>query len=135
MVLHLSSNDRRQLLDWAKAAGNDECCGLLRGEGRRVTAVTLTRNVAADPARQFEIDPAALITAHKDARAGAASLLGYFHSHPNGSASPSATDIALAAPDRLFWLIIAGRTITAWQPVVTDGRVTGFSRVTLAVEG
>jgi hypothetical protein len=32
-------------------------------------------------------------------------------------------------------LIIAGRTITAWQPAVMEGHVTGFTPVTLVVEG
>jgi proteasome lid subunit RPN8/RPN11 len=58
-----------------------------------------------------------------------------FHSHPNGVAVPSATDIAQAAPDGRFWLIIAAGAITAWQPVVTGAQVTGFTPVALIVEG
>lgn len=135
MALHLSSNDWRQLLDWAKCAGGHECCGILRGEGDRVAAVELAKNVAADPSRYFEIDPGTLISACKDARTGGFPVLGYFHSHPNGLAEPSATDIAQAAPNGLIWLIIVGHTITAWQPVVKGARVSGFTPVTLVVEG
>jgi proteasome lid subunit RPN8/RPN11 len=135
MALHLSSSDWRQLLDWADSAGNHECCGLLRGEGDRVAAVQLTQNVAADPTRHFEIDPAALFSTNKDVRSGGIPVLGYFHSHPNGVAVPSATDIAQAAPDGHIWLIIAAGTITAWQPVVADTQVTGFTPVVLIVEG
>lgn len=135
MALHLSSNDWRQLLDWAECAGGHECCGILRGEGGRVVAMELAKNVAADPTRHFEIDPAALISAGKDARTGGFPVLGYFHSHPNGLAEPSATDIAQAAPNGLIWLIIASHTITAWQPVVKGARVSGFTPVTLVVEG
>lgn len=135
MILRLSSNDQQQLLDWAESAGDAECCGLLRGVKGRVASVTLTDNVAPDPSRNFEINPAALIAVHRDARVGGLPLLGYFHSHPNGLAEPSASDVALAAPDDRFWLIIAERTITAWQPAVLNGRVTGFTPITLAVEG
>jgi desampylase len=135
MALHLSSGDWRQLLDWAKAAGDHECCGILRGERNRVAAVELAQNVATDPARHFEIDPATLISAGKDARSGGIPVLGYFHSHPNGIAAPSATDIAQAAPDDHIWLIIAADAITAWRPVVIGGRVTGFTPITLIVEG
>jgi proteasome lid subunit RPN8/RPN11 len=135
MALHLSSSDWRQLLDWAESAGNHECCGLLRGEGNRVAAVQLTQNVAADPTRHFEIDPAALFSAGRDVRSGGFPVLGYFHSHPNGLAAPSAIDVAQAAPDRQFWLIIADGAITAWQPVVAGTRVCGFTPVTLIVEG
>jgi proteasome lid subunit RPN8/RPN11 len=135
MTLYLSSNDRQRLQDWAKVAGNQECCGLLLGDGQRADAVVLAKNVADDPTQHFEIDPTALIGAHKAARSGGPALLGYFHSHPSGLASPSATDVAQAAPDALFWLIIAAHGITAWQPMVTDGRVAGFRPVTLVVEG
>ena len=135
MELHLSSNDQQQLLRWAKAAGAHECCGLLRGSGNRIAAVELTRNVAADPTRHFELDPAALVAVHKDIRAGGLPLLGYFHSHPNGLAQPSEIDVAQAPPDNLYWLIIANLLVTAWQPVVTGARVTGFTRATLVLEG
>lgn len=135
MDLILSSNDRAQLLDWAMSAGGLECCGILRGVGRRVLAVEQAKNVAPDPAQHFEIDPAALIAAHKSARAGGLPLLGYFHSHPNGVTAPSATDIAQAAPDGLIWLIIAAHTIAAWQPIVSGARVTGFTPVSVVVEG
>lgn len=135
MDVHLSRNDRQQLLDWAEQAGNHECCGLLRGKGDRIASLQLAENVAADPKRYFEIDPATLIAAFKGARAGELPLLGYFHSHPNGSAEPSATDAAQAGPDGLIWLIIAGEKITAWQPIVTGARVSGFRPVSLIVEG
>lgn len=135
MALYLSSGDWRQLLDWAESAGTHECCGLLRGEGDRVAAVQLSQNVAADPTRYFEIDPAALFSAGRDVRSGGIPVLGYFHSHPNGVAVPSATDVAQAAPDGRFWLIIAAGAITAWQPVVTGAQVNGFTPVALIVEG
>jgi desampylase len=135
MALHLSSNDWRQLLEWAGLAGDRECCGILRGTGDRVASVELAQNVAAHPTRQFEIDPAALISAYKDARTGSFPVSGFFHSHPNGLPEPSATDIAQAAPDGLTWLIIAGGGITAWRPIVIDTRVSGFTPVALVVEG
>jgi proteasome lid subunit RPN8/RPN11 len=135
MILRVSSSDWQQLLDWAKSAGDAECCGLLRGMDGRVAEVSLIANVAPDPSGNFEINPAALIAVHKDARAGGAPLLGYFHSHPNGLEEPSATDVAQAAADDSFWLIIARRTITAWRPAVMEGHVTGFTPVTLVVEG
>lgn len=116
-------------------AGDHECCGILRGEGDRVSALELAQNVAADPTRHFEIDPAALFSAAKDVRSGGIPVLGFFHSHPNGMAVPSPTDIAQAAPDKHIWLIIAAGAITAWQPVVVGAQVTGFTPVVLMKEG
>ncbi len=57
------------------------------------------RNVHPDPARHFEIDPQVLIDAHRAARSGGPRVVGYYHSHPNGLARPSAADSALAAND------------------------------------
>lgn len=135
MALHLSSNDQKQLLQWADEAGQNECCGILRGEGNEVIAIERAANVAADPSHNFEIDPAALIAVHKNIRAGGMPILGYFHSHPNNVARPSASDIAQSAPDGLLCVIIAEDAVTAWQPIVAGGQVTGFTSVPLIVEG
>lgn len=117
MHLELSSQQQQQLLDWAEAAGDYECCGLLLGENSVVERVELATNVADDPKSHFEIDPSALILAEKFARLGGPQILGYFHSHPNGSAQPSVTDAQMAAADGRRWLIVAGGKITSWLPV------------------
>jgi proteasome lid subunit RPN8/RPN11 len=135
MAVHLSRNHHQQLLDWAQAAAPAECCGILRGVDGRVISVQRTDNVVADNTRHFEIDPAALIAVHKDVRNGGAPLFGYFHSHPNGRSEPSTDDVAQAAADGSTYLIIARGEISAWQPVVFDGQVTGFSPVALILEG
>ncbi len=85
--------------------------------------------------RHFEIDPVALIAAHKRVRAGGDPIIGYFHSHPHGLAGPSATDIAQAATDGRYWLIIADGAISVWQPVGTGGEVVRFQQLRLIVEG
>jgi len=135
MAVHLSRNQYQQLLDWAQAAAPAECCGIMRGVDGHVMSLQRADNVAADKAHHFEIDPAVLIAVHKDVRNGGAPLLGYFHSHPNGRAEPSADDAAKAAPDGCTWLIIACGGITAWQPMVFAGQVTGFSPLALILEG
>ena len=91
-----------------------EACGLLFGDGA-VRRASVTANVAADPARYFEIDPAALIAALRSERQGGERVMGYWHSHPSGDAAPSATDAAMAAPDGRLWLIVGGGVLTAWR--------------------
>ena len=135
MVLILSRKQHRQLLDWANEAGNVECCGLLLGQGEAVSDVALADNVAPDPSRHFEIDPATLIAAEKYARQGGPSILGYFHSHPNGLAHPSEQDAASAADDRRIWLILADGGAAAWLPVMESTGVISFEPVELLVEG
>jgi desampylase len=131
MGLKLSRQQRQQLLDWANEAGEVECCGLLLGRGGEVERVEQTANVAADSNRRFEIDPAALIAAEKQARQGGLAILGYFHSHPNGLADPSTNDAASASLDGRYWLIIANGEITSWMPTASDKD----DRVTFAATG
>ncbi len=100
----------------ASVAHPREACGLLLGEGVRITAARAAANVHPAPATHFEIDPAALIAAHRGAREGTGpQVLGYFHSHPRGPAEPSATDRELRARDGRIWAIIAGDDVTFWR--------------------
>lgn len=90
-----------------------EVCGLLLGatatDGSvRIDAAQPCANVAADPATAFEIDPAALIAAHRAARHGGPAVIGCYHSHPRGPARPSPRDAAQAAGDGQIWLILPG---------------------------
>ena len=91
-----------------------EACGLLLGTGSHIHTALPAANVHLDPAHHFEIDPAALIAAHKAARSGRPQIVGYFHSHPNGLARPSATDAASAAHDGRIWAIAAAGAVSLW---------------------
>lgn len=135
MALYLSRKHHAQLLLWAEEAGNQECCGFLLGDAHHISSVELAPNVASDPNSHFEIDPAALVMMHKRVRGGGIPILGYFHSHPNGLARPSAADVAQAGDDGRYWLIIAGGQVSAWNPLGGEGHVTGFEPVALIVEG
>lgn len=112
----------------AKAAPHDECCGLLLGGDAAdgIAAILPAPNVAADRRTRFEIDPAVLLRAHRAARNGGPAILGCYHSHPGGMASPSTEDAAQAEPNGALWLICAGPpwTVTAWR-AVQDGAVHG----------
>ena len=99
----------------ARDAGPKEACGMLLGEGMRVASFIAADNVHPTPESHFEIDPQALIDAHRAARAGAAGVVGYFHSHPTGNARPSATDQASSARDGSIWAIAAGDVIAFWR--------------------
>ena len=105
----------QRLLAEAAAAHPRECCGILLGGGPgRIEQALPAANVAADPRGAFEIDPGALVAAHKAARGGTA-VAGYYHSHPQGPAEPSACDRACAAGDGRLWAIVAGGTIRFWR--------------------
>lgn len=126
MMLEIS----RRALDAIRAhAASDpahEACGLLLGSAGRIEAAEPTGNVAGNPARHFEIDPAALFRAIRAERRGGATIVGYYHSHPGGRAEPSAIDRAMAAPDGKIWVIVGADGITAWRATER-----GFDRVEL----
>ena len=115
MTLTLSPSAHAAILDAAHQVHPREACGLLIGRAHRIHTAVPTANVHPDPTRHFEIDPAALIAAHKAARAGGPEVLGYFHSHPNGLARPSATDAGHAPGDGRIWAIAAAGTVTMWR--------------------
>lgn len=116
MMVEITIAQRNDLCAQA-AASRDEVCGLLLGRGDTIDRLVPCRNVAADPAVRFEIDPTALIAAHRAARGGAPAVIGHYHSHPSGVARPSPRDAADAAPDGSIWLIVAGEEVTAWRAV------------------
>lgn len=109
MALEISSTLLARLLNEAEKTSDREVCGLLFGTPTQISGSSSCRNVAPDPRFAFEIDPAALIAAHKAARAGGPAIVGCYHSHPSGAALPSARDAAAAMPDGSIWLVIAGR--------------------------
>lgn len=114
------------LLAAAASDPREEVCGLLFGEAGLITSIQPCRNVAGDAAKSFEIDPAALIAAHKAARAGGPAIIGYYHSHPNGREGPSELDARSAG--RGLWIIIANGALRAWH---ADGKGQ-FTRVRLS---
>lgn len=134
MPITMSMSDHDELLRRA-AASPDEICGLLLGDPAHVAQIVACRNVAATPAIRFDIDPVALIAAHRAARGGAPAVIGHYHSHPTGDARPSPRDAADARPDGAIWLLIAGGRVTAWR-AVDDGEWLGrFDPLALVLNG
>ena len=115
MVVELTSGVTATLLEEAARAHPRECCGLLLGHGARVELAVPAGNVHPAPHDHFEIDPQALIAAHRTARSGGLQVLGYYHSHPNGRAQPSATDQTQASGDGRIWAIIAAGSLSWWR--------------------
>ena len=130
MGYKISSTLLGGLLADAKNAPDREVCGLLFGAEGRIAQAEATANVAADPARSFEIDPAVLFAAHRQARTGGAAVIGHYHSHPSGAAVPSARDAAQAMGDGALWLILTAREGRLWR----SGRLGAFDAVALIVD-
>ena len=115
MEIELTSGTIATLIEEARLAHPRECCGLLLGKAGRVALAQPAANVHPQPASYFEIDPKALIGAHRSMPAGGLELLGYYHSHPGGRAEPSAADRTLASGDGRIWAIVAGGEVSWWR--------------------
>lgn len=141
-MLAMNGAALRTLLAAAEAADPDEACALLvgcAGPGRHfwVSRVEPSPNLAADRRRRFEIDPGLQIGLMRDLRGGPEGIVGVWHSHPDGIALPSATDLAGAFDPALAWVITAtieGRAAQTAAFRLHDDR-TGFSPIDLVVAG
>jgi proteasome lid subunit RPN8/RPN11 len=81
------------LINVAQAAQPNEACGLLVGRGERVVQVIPVENSAEDKITHFQITQQALNDHLPSIRQQGLTIIGFFHSHPNGYPVPSAEDI------------------------------------------
>jgi proteasome lid subunit RPN8/RPN11 len=108
----------------------DECCGaLIEKDGRIVEAYAMANTTSSGAARRFRIGPDGYREAENRARSAGGTLVGFYHSHPNEPARPSAYDLEHAWPN-LVYVIISVRDavpgdITAWH--LRDDR-SGFDQ-------
>ena len=112
VMLRIGPAERAILREQAQLAYPKECCGLLIGRedggGLRVTRVQPSVNQDPDGgARAFEVDPALILSWHRQLRGTAERIIGHYHSHPNEPARPSPTDLERAWEPGMIWLILA----------------------------
>ena len=142
-VVRLTHEQLRAIERAAEAAYPEEACGLLVGRsapggGYLVSAVEASANVAEPPrTRRFEVDPKLRLRLERELRESPDSVIGVYHSHPDGSAKPSETDISMIFEPAMVWLITAvadGRAgaTTGWRPT-DDG--SAFTPLGLALGG
>ncbi|WP_380677138.1 desampylase [Salinigranum sp. GCM10025319] len=116
LVVERTTHDR--LLDHARQGAPEEICGVLGGRDGRVTTAEPVPNVASDPERRYELDPAATIDAIDRVEASASTEhLGFYHSHPRGPPDPSATDEAEATwPGYVYCIVsVPDASLSAWR--------------------
>jgi proteasome lid subunit RPN8/RPN11 len=93
------------IVQHARDAAPNECCGLLIGTPHRVDAAIRARNLEDSPTR-FLIDPLDHFTAIRTARMRGQAVVGVYHSHPARDARPSPSDLQDASyPEYLFLIV------------------------------
>jgi len=96
-ILHLATSVQRAMVAHATREVPIECCGFLIGRDNDVFCAVEMDNVDRSPVR-YRIDDAAHLELRRVLRGAAPPLaiLGVYHSHPQGDAYPSETDVAEA---------------------------------------
>lgn len=112
MRIHISDEFLAIIRNHARADYPNECCGLLVGTHNSdtavITSVHQSQNLSSnDPAKSFEIDPKLRFDIMRDlqSRNDGTDIIGHYHSHPDGPAAPSATDLSMAYESNMVWLI------------------------------
>ena len=117
------------ILDAIRAHGQatypEECCGFLLGhvtaEGNRVVSAWRVENQHADNrTRRYTITPQDYHAADRAARRQGLDVVGFYHSHPDHPARPSATDLAEATFPGYTYMIVSiqnglAAELTAWS--------------------
>lgn len=124
MALVIGKSVRDGMVQHARSAYPNECCGILVGHrlgpDYRVARQIPTDNIAAgDRRRTYQVEWKALFETLKGVRRGPEELVGFYHSHPEGPARPSPRDLASAWTDQAYVIVSlvgrAGRRFTSWR--------------------
>jgi proteasome lid subunit RPN8/RPN11 len=125
MVLCLSKDQARAIIDHAKRETPREVCGIIGGLRGKTATIIPVPNIARNPNTHYELDHRALAASLFALKNEGLSIIGFYHSHPGGDPIPSEADIHEATYPDVAYLILGMRNIepcfAAWK--ITDGRV------------
>ncbi|HEX7336504.1 MAG TPA: M67 family metallopeptidase [Gemmatimonadales bacterium] len=126
MTLRLSGGLIEEIRRRGERAYPAECCGVLAGRGgvpKEVSKLVPMTNRTDDPHR-YLIAPDDLRRVEAELRADGLDVLGYYHSHPDHPAAPSAFDLEHAWPWYSYIIVRVERgraaELTSW--VLDDDR-------------
>ncbi len=110
MILWLQPDHADQIVAQAYADFPRETCGLIGGLRQtsidQAVEIIPIRNAAPAPEQAYHMDERALAAALTGLEKRGLTLIGIYHSHPNGEPTPSNQDIREAAyPDTAYLLI------------------------------
>jgi len=107
MLLQIPYPIARQIADHAQSDYPNEVCGLLAGNGHKISNAIPIINIANTPATHYKLDPSEQIKALKHMDSEGWEWLGIYHSHPNSPPIPSLTDIKDSTDTNLVHLIVS----------------------------
>ena len=109
-VLRIDAALAARLAALAVSTAPAECCGALLGNSDftgswEVEQIIELTNRSEQAATQYLITSDDVRFAQRKARALGLDVVGFFHSHPNGSVAPSETDLERAWPGYLYLIV------------------------------
>lgn len=99
-----------QILTHAQQHEHTESCGLISASDGDPAHYYAVKNIAANPATRFEMEPKQQIAAMKHMREHGEELLAIVHSHPESPPVPSATDMQQAGYPDSYYIIVSLNT-------------------------
>jgi proteasome lid subunit RPN8/RPN11 len=105
-LIYLAASLIEELIAQARAGYPEETCGLVAGRDGRAVRIYPVENIYHSPVA-FEMDPLQQIRTMLAIENEGLDLLAIYHSHPNGPAQPSPSDVAQAYYPESAHLIIS----------------------------
>jgi proteasome lid subunit RPN8/RPN11 len=99
-----------QLLHLAQISPDHEVCGLIGSKNGLPSSCYPVKNIAEFANLRFQLDASQQISAMATMRDQGEQLFAIYHSHPTAPATPSSTDLELAAYPQALHLIISLNT-------------------------
>ena len=138
--IQLQSEHDRSIRDQGQRIFPHECCGFILGkvedDVRSVVSLIDVDNERGDEEKhnRFTIGPRDFLKAERQARRDGLAVLGFYHSHPNAPARPSAYDLEHAWPWYSYVIVSIqegqAELMTSW--IMRDDR-SQFDEETLVV--
>ena len=94
------------MLDHARDALPNECCGFLLGGSATIEEATRATNLTPSPHR-YQTDPRDHFAVIRRARREGRAVVGVYHSHPSAPAVPSGTDLEHATYAEYLYVIVS----------------------------
>lgn len=110
MTLELPDTHRESIVDRARDEAPKEVVGILagqRGDDSVVERTYAAKNAAKTPHSRYEIAPHEQIELLDRIDEAGLDVVGFYHSHPDGPAKPSAVDAQLASWPGYLYVIVS----------------------------
>ncbi|MEK7274646.1 MAG: Mov34/MPN/PAD-1 family protein [Candidatus Desantisbacteria bacterium] len=96
----------QEIYSHVKEAYPNECCGVLIGKLQKITRVMPVQNINKDRSHdRYEMSPDELYKIDKYARSKGWDIIGFYHSHPDHPAHPSAFDKEMAVNGYIYLIV------------------------------